>query len=82
MLQLCFQYYPIPLEDLTSAEKVVIVKALLIITILKLRPNNNFKPKIYRGIYGHSIFLPQNPGLLLILLPLEITSMDNVMQVV
>ncbi len=58
MPKLCCQYYPAPLEDLTSAEEVVIARAHPVVTILKLRPNNSFNPGTYRGVRGYSILLP------------------------
>lgn len=42
--QLCFQNYPLGLENLSIAEKVIIVRAYPVVTILKLRPNNRFNP--------------------------------------
>ncbi len=80
--QLCCQYYPVLLEDLTSAEEAVIARAYLVITILKLRPNNSFNPRTYKGVCGHSVLLPQNLGSLLTLLPSKTTSVDDVVRVV
>ncbi len=82
MPKLYCQYYPVPLEDLISAEEAVIARAYSVVTILKLRPNNNFNLGTYKGVHRHSIFLPQNPRPLLTLLPSKTTSMDDVMQVV
>ena len=82
MSQLYCQYYPALLKDLTSVEEAVIAKVYPVVTILKLRPNNSFNPETYRGLCRHFVLLPQNLGLLLILLPLEMTSVDNVMQVI
>ncbi len=69
------------LEGLTSAEEAVIARVHLVITILKLRPNNTFNPGSYKGIRGHSVLLPQNPGPLLDLLPSETTLVDEVVRV-
>lgn len=82
MLQLYCQYYSRPLEGLTSAEKVVIAKAHPVITILKLKPNNNFNPGLYRSICRPSMLLLQNPGSLLNLLPSETTSVDDIVKIV
>ena len=82
MPQLCCQYYPIPLEDLTFAEEVVIARAHLIVIILKLRPNNSFNLGTYRGVCGHSVLLSQNLGPLLILLSSKTTFVDDVVRVV
>ncbi len=79
---MCCQYYPVLLEHLTSAEEAVIARAHLVVTILKLKPNNNFNPGTYRGICRHSVLLFQNPRPVFTLLLLEMTSIDNVVQVV
>lgn len=76
------QDYPGPLDSLTFTEEAIITRAHLVITILKLRSNNRFNLGLYRGIQGHSIFLPQNSGPLLNLLSSDITSVNDVMQVV
>ncbi len=80
--KLCCQYYLILLEDLTFAEEDVIARAHLVITILKLRPNNSFNSGTYRGICRYFVLLLQNPRQLLTLLPLKTTSVDDVMRVV
>ncbi len=80
--KLCCQYYPAPLEDLTSAEKAVIARTHPVVIILKLRPNNSFNPRTYRGVCRYSVLLPQNPGPLLTLLLLLTTSVDDVVRVV
>ncbi len=82
MPQLCCQHYLSMLEGLTSAEEAVIAQAYPVITILKLRPNNTFNPGSYRGIRGHSVLLPPNPGPLLDLLPSKTTPVDEVVRVV
>ncbi len=82
MPQLCYQHYPSMLEDLTSAEEAVIARAHLVITILKLRSNNTFNLRSYRGICGHSVLLPQNPRPLLDLLLSETMPVDEVVKVV
>ena len=60
--QLCCQHYADLLEGLTSTKKVVIARTHLVVSILKLRPNNRFNPWSYRGICGHFMLLPQNQG--------------------
>ncbi len=82
MPKLCCQYYLAPLEDLISAEEAVIARAHPVVTILKLRLNDSFNPGTCKGVCGHSVLLPQNPGPLLTLLPSESTSVDDVMRVV
>lgn len=82
MSQLYYQYYLVSLKDFTSIEEVVITRVYLVITILKSKINNSFNPGVYKGIYGYSVLLLQNPRPLLILLPLETTSMNNIIQVV
>lgn len=79
--QLCCQYYLALLEHLISVEKAVITRTHLVVTVLKLRPNNSFNPETYRGVCRHSVLLPKNPELLLTLLPSKTTSVDDVMQV-
>ena len=78
MAQFCCQYYPTLLEDLTSAEEAVIARIYPVVTILKLKPNNSFNPGTYKGVYGYSVILPQNPGSLLTILPSEIIFIDDV----
>ena len=82
MPQLYCQYYPAPLETLTSAEKVVITRTYLVVIILKLRPKNNLNLGTYKGICRHFVLWPQNLGPLLIFLPLKTTSVDHVVRVV
>ena len=82
MPKLYCQYYSASLKDLISAEEGVIAKVYLVITIMKLRLNNSFKPGIYKSVYGYFMLLPPNLGPLLILLPSETTSVDNIIQVV
>lgn len=72
MPQLCYKHYPSMLEGLIFADKAAIAQAHSVITILKLRPNNCFKLRSYKDVREHSMLLPQNPGLLLNLLPSEI----------
>lgn len=69
------------LKDLTSAEEAVITQIHLVIIILKLRLNNTFNPRLYRGIREHSVLLPQNPRRLFDLLLSKITLVDKVVKV-
>ncbi len=55
MPKLYYQYYSALLEDFASAEEAVIVRAHLVVTILKLRPNNSFNLRTYKGIRGHFV---------------------------
>lgn len=57
ILQLCCKNYRSMLNSLTSIEKVVIAQAYPVITIIKLRPNNTFNSRSYRGVRGHSVLL-------------------------
>ena len=63
MLKFYCQYYPSLLEEFTSAEETVIAKTYLVITILKLKPNNKFNLGSYKNVCGYSMLLPQNLGL-------------------
>ena len=58
MPQLYCHYYPAFLEDLISAEKVVIARAHPVVTILKLKLNNNINLGTYRGVCRHFVLLP------------------------
>ncbi len=68
------------LEGLTSAKEAVIAQAHPVITILKLRPNNSFKPGLYRGVRGHRVLLSQNSGSLFDLLPSKTMSIDKIVR--
>ena len=50
MPQMCCHHHSEPLKGLTSAEEDVIARAHPVITISKLRPNNNFNCGFYKGI--------------------------------
>lgn len=78
--QLYCQHYPCMLEGLTFTEKVIIVLAHLVISILILRPNNNFNLKSYRSVCKHSMLLPQNSKLLFDLLSWKITPVDKIVK--
>lgn len=82
MSQLCCQNYPLALENLSIAEEAVIARAHPVVTILKLRPNNRFNPGAYRGIRGHAVLLPQNPGPLLTLLPSDLAALGDVVRII
>lgn len=81
MPKFCYQYYLTLLKDLTSAKKVVIARAYPVVIILILKHNNGLNLRTYRGICRYFEFLLQNLGLLLILLPLEITSVDDILRI-
>ena len=57
--QLYCQYYLAFLQDLASVDKTVIAKTDLVITILKLRPNNSFNLQIYRIFVNILCFCPK-----------------------
>jgi uncharacterized protein DUF6570 len=63
------QDYPTELEDLTLIEQYAIARSHPVGTILKLRPNGLQNPAAYNGIRGYIVTIPQNPGLLLDILP-------------
>ena len=76
------QNYPSALENLSIADKVVIARAHLVVTILKLRPNNTFNLGGYRGIRGHAVLLFQHLGPLLTLLPSDSAAFEDVVCIV
>ena len=80
--QIYCQDYLEPLISLISANKAIIVRTHLVVTILKLRPNNKFNSGLYKSVRGYFVLLSQNPDLLLNLLLSGTTFIDNVMQVV
>lgn len=82
MSQLYYQHYLSQLDGLTIAKEVVIIRAYSIVTILKLKANKKFNCGLYRDVQGHCILLPQNLGLLLTLLSLEFTCIDNVLWII
>lgn len=82
MPQLYYQHYLLPLDSFTIAEETVIANTYPVVKILKLRPNNKFNLRLNRDVWGHFALLQQNPSLLFNLLPLEITFIDHVIQVV
>lgn len=57
ILQLCCQYYFKPLKDFTFTEKVIIVGDYSVITILKLRLDNNFNYGSCRDVCKYSMLL-------------------------
>ena len=71
------------LVDLTLVEKAVIARAHPVISILKLRPIGESDPATtYQRIRGHAVVFPQNPGLLLQLLPSATFQPHEVIKVV
>lgn len=82
MPHLYSQHYPLQLDGLTTVEEVMIVGVYHVVTILKLRPNGKFNPGSYWRIQRYSMLLSQNLGPLFTLLPLEITSINNILQIV
>lgn len=82
MLKLYYQYYPTSLKDLISVEEAIIVKAHSIVINLKLKPNKSFNLETYRNVCRHFMLLPQNLRSLFTLLPLKMTSIDHIVQVV
>lgn len=51
------QNYPLALENLSIAEKIVIARVYPVVTSLKLKPNNKFNLEAYRGIGGYAVLL-------------------------
>lgn len=70
------------LENLSIAEKVVVARAHLIVTILKLKPNNKFNPRFYKRITGHVVILSQKPGPLLTLLLSDLAKIEDIVHIV
>lgn len=70
------------MENFSIDEKVVIARAHLVVTILKLKPNNKFNIGAYKGIRGHIVFLPQNRGQLLILLLFDFASFEDIIHII
>jgi len=69
-VNVCFcQDYPRALRDLTLTEECLIARGHPIASILKLRPNGGRSSVAYNRIRGHVVILPQDPGLLLDILP-------------
>ncbi len=64
------------------AEEAAIAHAHPVTSILKLRPNRGFNPAAYHAIKGHVILLPQNPSLLLSLLPSPEIGLHDLIRVV
>ena len=72
-------------HDMTNfsiAKKAIITRVHLIITILKLRPNNRFNLRSYREIQGYAIILSQNSRSLLTLLLSDLATFEDVMRII
>lgn len=82
MLQLYYQYYFELLKDFTFAEKVIIARIYLVISILKFRLNNSFNLRLYKGICKYFVFLPKNSRPFFNLLPLETTSAKHIVRII
>lgn len=82
MPQLCYQHHPGLLKSLTYTKQFVIARTHLVITILKLKPNNNLNFRSYKGVCRHYMLLPQNLETLLNLFSLETTFVDMIIRVV
>src|SRR6266516_4430415 len=78
-LTIC-QEYPPALEDLTPVEECLIAKSHPVGTILKLRPAGHVSPTNYSAIRGHMIVIPQEPGLLLQILPSPELRLENLIK--
>ncbi|OKP14757.1 hypothetical protein PENSUB_7469, partial [Penicillium subrubescens] len=63
------QDYPSALEGLTLTEECLIAKCYPLGVVLKLRPGGRSSPINYYTLRGHFIIIPQDPGLLLEILP-------------
>lgn len=82
MPQLYCQNYLSALENFNITEKFVIVKAHLIVTILKLRPNNIFNLGVYKEIRDYAVLLSQNSGPLLTLLLSDLAAFKDVVYII
>lgn len=79
----CCHQFPTELEDLTLVEEGVIARAHQLVSILKLRPASRTSPdSIYKGIRGHAVVLPQNPGSLVGMLPSSTFQVEDIIRVV
>ena len=76
------QSYPMILKDLTSVEEAVIARAHPVISIMKLRTSGASRFISYQRIRGHAVVLPQNPGLLLDILPSSSLVLHDVIRIV
>lgn len=75
------QLYPSALDDLTLVEEAVIARAHPVISILKLRPAGVGPAVTYQRVRGHVVVLPQNPGLLLSILPSRSLILHDVVRI-
>ena len=79
----CFHQFPMVLSDLTLVEEAIIARAHLMILILKLLPADRASPQsIYKGIRGHAVILPQNPGPFVNMLPSSTFQVQDIIRVV
>jgi hypothetical protein len=67
-ITLC-QHYPTALSDLTLPKEYLIAKSHPVGVVLKLRPGGQLSPANYRALRGYFIVIPQDPSLLLQILP-------------
>ncbi len=77
-----YQSYPPALADLSMAEEAAIARVHPVVSILKLRPSGAFNPAAYPRIKGHVVLPPQNPALLLTLLPSPTLALHDVIYIV
>ena len=82
MLQLCCQNYLLALENVSITEETILVRVYLVVTILKLKPNNRFNPESYRGIWVHVVILLQNSRPLLTLPPSDLAAIKAIIRIV
>lgn len=63
------QHYPAVLDGLTLTEEYLIAKSHPVGVVLKLRPGGRASPINHHALRGHFIVIPQDPDLLLQILP-------------
>lgn len=76
------QNYPDAFNDLTLLDEAANAYAHPVISILTLRPAEASFSVSYQRVRGYAVVLPQNPGLLLNLLPSPSLELHDIIQVV
>lgn len=70
------------LKNLNIAKKALNDRVYLIVTILKLRPNNKFNLKFYKRVQNDAMILYQNLGLFLTLFLSDFAGIEDVMHII
>lgn len=77
----CQKYSDI-FNDLTSVKKAFITCTHLVMSVIKLKPSGFRSTVLYYWIWGHTVILIQNPGLLLTILLSSILAPYNMICIV